>query len=177
MEELMALNYRDYGLYCAVLVVSRSMDFLSTWIATPNLLLEANPIAKKLGWKWGILINLVLCFGFAVWPLPAIVIATTSALVAARNFQSAWVMHTLGEHGYREWVIERLDHTPPGLYVFCLLAQGVLIGGVGGILMACSKWQLAPFAIGLGILTYALAVVVYSLLGWWRARRQLRTNF
>ena len=29
------------------------MDFLSTWVATPNLVLEGNPIAKKLGWRWG----------------------------------------------------------------------------------------------------------------------------
>jgi primosomal protein N' (replication factor Y) len=40
-------------------------------------------IAKKLGWRWGIPINFVLCFAFAFWPLPAIVISTTSLLVAA----------------------------------------------------------------------------------------------
>ena len=32
---------------------ARGMDFLSTWVATPNLVLEGNPIAKKLGWKMG----------------------------------------------------------------------------------------------------------------------------
>ena len=80
-----------------LLFVARGMDFLSTWVATPNLVLEGNPIAKKLGWKWGIPLNLALCVGLAFWPLPAIVISTTSVLVAARNFQSAWLMRSLGE--------------------------------------------------------------------------------
>ena len=81
----------------ALLVFARGMDFLSTWIATPNLVLEGNPIAKKLGWRWGLLLNVVLVLALALWPLSAIVISTTSVLVAARNFQSAWLMRSLGE--------------------------------------------------------------------------------
>ena len=30
-----------------------------------ELVLEANPLAKKLGWRWGIPVNGVLCFAFA----------------------------------------------------------------------------------------------------------------
>ena len=114
-----------------LLVVSRGMDFLSTWVATPNMVLEGNPIAKKLGWKWGIPLNVVLCFGFAFWPLPAIVISTTSVLVASRNFQSAWLMRSLGEHLYREWHVERVQQTSITLYLFCLVGQTALTALVG----------------------------------------------
>jgi len=171
MEELIPFGSRDYALLFLLLLVARGMDFLSTWVATPNMVLEGNPIAKKLGWKWGILLNVALCFGFAFWPLPAIVISTTSVLVAARNFQSAWLMRSLGEQMYRDWHVERVQETNVTLYLFCLFAQTALTGGVGAAVIYFSERQLALLAIGLGIVAYALAVVFYTLLGIWRMRR------
>ena len=88
MEDAIPFASRLYFIMLALLLFARGMDFLSTYIATPNLVLEGNPLAKRLGWRWGILANLALSFGLAFWPLPAIVICTTSVLVAARNFQS-----------------------------------------------------------------------------------------
>ena len=161
-----------------LLFVARGMDFLSTWIATPNMVLEGNPVAKKLGWKWGIPLNLAMCFGFALWPLPAIVISTTSALVAARNFQSAWLMRSLGEQQYREWHIERIQETNITLYLFCLFGQTVLTAGVGaGVILATqTRQQEQPvgMAIGLGIIAYALAVAFYTILGIVRLRRSIK---
>jgi hypothetical protein len=171
MEEFVPFGSRSYVLMFLLLFVSRGMDFLSTWVATPNLVLEGNPLAKKLGWRWGIPVNLALCLGFAFWPLPAIVISTTSALVAARNFQSAWLMRSLGEHFYREWHIERVQETSVTLYLFCLFAQTALTAGVGVAVVYFSDWRLVPLAIGLGIVAYALAVAFYTMLGIWRMRR------
>ena len=109
-----------------------------------ELPLEGNPIAKKLGWKWGIPLNVALCFGFAFWPLPAIVISTTSVLVAARNFQSAWLMRSMGEQLYRDWHVERVQETSITLYLYCLFAQTALTGGVGVAVIGFSEWRLAP---------------------------------
>ena len=171
MEEFVQFASRTYGLMFVLLLVSRGMDFFSTWVATPNMVLEGNPIAKKLGWRWGIPINVAMCFGFAFWPLPAIVISTSSVLVAARNFQSAWLMRSLGEQLYRDWHIERVQETSVTLYLFCLFAQTALTAGVGGAVMYFSDGRLVPLAIGLGIVAYALAVAFYTLLGVWRLRR------
>ena len=171
MEEYVPFGSRSYALMFLLLLVARGMDFLSTWVATPNMVLEGNPIAKKLGWKWGIPLNLCLCFGFAFWPLPAIVISTTSVLVAARNFQSAWLMRSLGEQIYRDWHIERVQETSVTLYLFCLFAQTALIGGVGAAVICFSGTSDRLLAIGLGIVGYALAVAFYTLLGIWRLRR------
>lgn len=174
MDEFVPLGGSVYCLLLSVLLVARAMDFLSTWIATPNLLLEANPVARKLGWRWGVIVNLVICGAFAVWPLPAIVISTTSILVAARNLQAAWLMRSLGEHEYRSWMAARLGETPWGLYLFCLVVQAVLIASVGACLMYFSDLRLVPFAVGGGIVTYAVAVAFYSMLSVWRLRRQNR---
>ena len=173
MEEFVPIGSRSYALLFLLLFVSRGMDFLSTWVATPNMVLEGNPIAKKLGWKWGIPLNVALCFGFAFWALPAIVISTTSVLVAARNFQSAWLMRSLGEHRYRDWHIERMQETSITLYLFCLFGQTALTAGVGVAVIYFTDWERDPvlLAIGLGIVAYALAVAFYTLLGAWRLHR------
>jgi hypothetical protein len=171
MDEFVPFASRSYALMFLLLFVSRGMDFLSTWVATPIMVLEGNPIAKKLGWKWGIPINCALCIGFAFWPLPAIVISTTSVLVASRNFQSAWLMRSLGEQLYRDWHVERVQETSVTLYLSCLFAQTVLTGGVGAAVIYFSEWRLVPLAIGLGLVAYALAVAFYTMLGIWRLRR------
>jgi hypothetical protein len=171
MEELVPFASRDYGLMFLLLFVSRGMDFFSTWVATPNMVLEGNPLAKKLGWRWGIPLNLALCILLAFWPLPAIVISTTSVLVAARNFQSAWLMRSLGEQIYRDWHVERVQETSVTLYLFCLFAQTALTAGVGAAVIYFSGPRPELLAIGLGIVAYALAVAFYTLLGIWRMRR------
>ncbi len=171
IEDLVPFGGRFYCVFLALLLVARGADFLSTWVATPNLVLEGNPIAKKLGWRLGVVVNLVLCATFAAWPLSAIAIATTSALIAARNFQSAWLMRTLGEENYRDWYVERLQQTSLPLYLFCLCGHVLLMAGVGGALMFFYGGSLIPFAVGLGILAYAAAVTGYTLLSVWRIRR------
>lgn len=171
MEEFIPFGGADYFLLLALLVFARGMDFLSTWIATPNLVLEANPLARKLGWKGGLIVNAILCVAFARWPLPAIVIVTTSLLVAARNFQSAWLMRSLGETQYRFWMAERLAETRLSLYFFCLFAQTMLVALLGTGLILFSEPTLVPTAIGFGLVTYAVAVTFYTLLSLWRIRR------
>jgi hypothetical protein len=171
MDDPVPFASRDYCLLLLLLVFARGMDFLSTWIATPNMVLEGNPFAKKLGWRWGLLFNLVLVSVLALWPLSAIVVATASVLVAARNFQSAWLMHSLGEEMYRRWHVERVQETRITVYLLCLAGNTLLTAGVGAALIYFSNEWLVPFAIGMGMVAYAAAVAFYTLLAIWRIRR------
>ncbi len=156
----------------AFLLFARGMDIFSTWIATPNLVLEGNPLVKKMGWKWVLPLNLVLCVGFALWPLPAVVIGTTSILVAARNFQQGWLMQSMGEEPFRDWHVARIRETRPVLYLGCLFAQTSLFALVGVALWFFSADKLIPAGIGMGMVGYALAVAFYTLLSIWRLRRK-----
>ena len=172
MEDLIApFPSWEYFIFLGVMAFARGADFLSTWVATPRLVLEGNPLAKRLGWKLGIIVNVGLCITFAFLPLTAIIISTTSMLVAARNFQNAWLMRTLGEEGYRDWYVARLVETHIGLYLFCLLAQTGLFVGIGAALM-CFSVHAIPYAIGLGVVGYGLTVLFYTLLALWRIRRR-----
>jgi hypothetical protein len=174
MDDFAPFASRGYFLMLALLAFSRGMDFLSTWIATPNLVLEGNPLAKKLGWKWGVPLNIVICLTVALWPLSAIVVSTASVLVAARNFQSAWLMRSLGEEIYRHWHVARIQETRVTLYLFCLAGNTLLTAAVGAALIYFSEMRLVPFAIGMGMIAYAIAVAFYTLLAVWRIHRAAR---
>jgi hypothetical protein len=179
MDDVASFGSSEYLLMLTLLIFGRGMDFLSTWVATPNLALEGNPIAKKLGWKWGLLLNAVLVVFLAMWPLSALVVATASVLVAARNFQSAWLMRSLGEDAYREWHVQRVRETRVTLHLFCLAGNTLLTAAVGAVLVYFSHteaggWERVPFAIGMGMIAYAIAVAFYSLLAIWRIHRAIK---
>ncbi|HVY68739.1 MAG TPA: hypothetical protein VHH73_02360 [Verrucomicrobiae bacterium] len=170
MDQLVAFDRQSYFIFLGVLALGRGMDILSTWIATPRLLLEANPLARRLGWKWGAVLNVTLCVLLAAWPMPAIVVATTSFLVASRNFQSAWLMRSMGEARYQCFIADQLSQTPWALFLFCVLAQATLVALIGAALMVYSGWQLVPFGVGSGMITYGVAIAFYTLLAAWRRR-------
>jgi hypothetical protein len=96
-------------------------------------------------------------------------------LVAARNFQSAWLMRSMGEQAYRDWHIERVQETSTTLYLLCLFGQTALTAGVGAAVIWFGDERADHYgvllAIGLGIIAYAVTVVFYTLLGAWRLRR------
>jgi len=45
MDDIVAVGGRQYFFFLMLLLLSRGADFLSTWIATPNMVLEGNPVA------------------------------------------------------------------------------------------------------------------------------------
>jgi hypothetical protein len=177
MDDLLPFASRGYLALLLLLAFSRGMDFLSTWVATPNLVLEGNPIAKKIGWRWGIPLNIAICIGVAFEPVMAIAISTTSILVAARNFQSAWLMRSMGEENYRDWHIARIQETRISTYLFCLAGNTLLSAAVGAALIYFCEQLLVPCAIGMGMIAYAVAVAFYSLLAVWRIRRSTMSKF
>lgn len=158
----------------ALLLFARGADLFSTWVATPTLELEANPIARALGWRGGIVVNFLAAVAIAALPLAAISIATTSLLVASRNLQAAWLVRAVGEHAYRDWIAARYRETPPGVFLLLLLLHTGFIAFIGGGLMLFSRWNLIPFAVGFGIVVYAVAVGLFTGLSMARAAKRHR---
>ena len=145
-----------------MLLLARAFDLLSTWIATPNLAFEGNPLMRRLGWRIGLPLNLAFVLIAACWPMLTISLTTTSLLVSARNLQSAWLIRSHGQAAYLRWMSERLAAGSR------LLAWAAMFASIGIALMWVSRWQLLPFSIGLGILVYAGAVAMFMTLSIWR---------
>jgi len=170
MMPSVSFGERDYLIILAALVFARGMDFASTWVATPNMMLEGNPIAKRLGWRWGTMVNVAMCFALAFWPLAGVIVVTTSLLVAARNFKSAWMMRTMGEERYLVFMLNQMHVASRSLMMLCLLGETVLMATIGVAVMAFSPAPSIPFGVGGGIVAYAVAVLFYSCLSLWKAR-------
>ena len=170
-EDTLSFGSAPHLLMLGLLLFARGADFLSTWVATPNLVLEGNPLAKKMGWKIGALVNLALCFALSFWTTTALVVVTASLLVAAHNFHAAWLMRSMGEEAYRQWFAGRVAETPPLLHLLCLFGETGLTALVGAGVIYWSAMDSCAFAIGAGMIAYALIVLLYSMLSLWRLRR------
>jgi hypothetical protein len=158
----------SWWLFAALALAGRVADLGSTYLATPRLALEGNPLARRLGWRWGIPINGVAALAFGCFPSLAIAVATTSALVAARNFQNAWLMRSMGEGGYRVWMSERLDRVPRRWPAGCFAAESFLTLLPGLALLVFAESGGVAQSVGMGITAYAAAVALFTLMALWR---------
>ena len=172
MGEIFPFGSRAYLTCLLVLLLARGADFLSTWIASPNLVLEGNPISKRLGWLRAGVLNVGVSLLLALWLLPAVIVSTMSVLLAARHFQFAWLMRTFGEQNYRDWWLQRLSETSMALFLFSMFGQSAMMVVLGGALVLFNRLESPVITgIGMGIVCYAIAVVLYTLNAVWRNRR------
>ena len=168
VPEVVPPGSAPWCLFAVLALLGRAADLVSTYIATPHLALEGNPLARRLGWRWGIPINVLASLGVGCFPSLAIAVSTTSVLVAARNFQNAWIMRSMGEWQYRMWMAERLDQTPRPLPVGCFMAEAVLTVLPGLALLAFAESGGVAQSVGMGITAYAAAVALFTLMALWR---------
>jgi len=87
-------------------------------------------------------------------------------------------MRSMGEDAYRDWYVQRMSETRIALYLFCLAGNTLLTAAVGVALILFSTTRdyvlIVPMGIGTGIIAYAVAVIVFTLLSVWRSRRRRR---
>jgi hypothetical protein len=146
----------------ALLLVARLGDIGTTWLATPTLVLEANPVVKKLGW-WFAGPTLLLCL-LPYYSLPfALVALMGSLLVSASNASKVWMMRAVGEHEYRAFLVgvarrSRLGRALGSVYA---AAGFVTLTGLSVLLFypTADEWG---FYIGAGIVVYAMAMAFHG---------------
>jgi hypothetical protein len=161
-----------YWLGLGLLLAARGLDFFSTWVATPSLALEANAVMRRLGWRVAAALNLAVCVVAAAVPFVAVLVSVTSVMVAARNFQGAWVMRAMGEFEYREHLRGQFRRADWRLVLGCVWAQTALYTAVGVALAATTR-ELFTAAVGWGIVGFGLAIGVHSTHAYRKARHAL----
>jgi len=120
----------------------------------------------------GIPLNVALCAGFARWPLIAIIIGTTSALVARAIFNSPGSCVPTARRIIATGLSNAWMKPRPDFFCSCLFSQTLLTAAIGGVLMYWSGFdQEVPLGIGTGIVVYAVAVAIYTLIALCRNRR------
>ncbi len=153
-------QYFNHVLF-AMLLFARSGDILTTWLATPKLRHEANPLAKKLGWWFAIATIFLSLAAYVSEPL-ALSLLSISLCVCASNAGKVWFMRTLGEEEYHALLVSVMQRSTLGKALFfnCLPAVFYLLLGSMIQLVEVNSTTRA-FYLGTGILAYGLAIVVF----------------
>ena len=149
---------------CGLLLLSRIGDIGTTYLVTPNLMLEANPIVRKLGWPFALL-TLSACLLPYVHIPSAVTALIMFLFVSASNAGKIWIVRTMGEKAYAALLLDlarrsRLSHALLGV---AATAFFVAVAG-GTIVLFYPSDEAWGFWLGLGVLLYAFAVWFYGTL-------------
>jgi hypothetical protein len=162
-------------LLCALIFISRLGDIGSTYLITPKLKLEANPIVRKFGW-WFAIATLAVCLVPYYSTAMAIIVLVPSLMVSAANAGKIWVARAFGEGAYHELLLRlakgsRLSHALGPVIVAAVFTA--LIGLVL-LLLSPDPRQDWGFWFAMGFLAYAFIIGFYHSLFFVRLFRQAR---
>lgn len=155
-----------------LLLLARLGDIGSTFLATPTLKLEANPVARRLRWPFAVLTLFAALLPY--WWLPGgIILLVGSLLVCSSNFGKLWLMRTMGETEYYEFIVRMSGRAKPVPTLLFIFASSFSIATVGILLQLFypDPQKDIGYFFGAGLLAYALAVGLWGPLAFLRHRQ------
>jgi len=163
MREYIQSQIRLEHLLCALIFLSRLGDIGTTYLITPKLKLEANPIMRKLGW-WFAVATLFVCLVPYYSTSLAVIVLVPSLMASAANASKIWFARAYGESEYHELLLRvarrsRLSHA-----LAPTIVAAVFTALVGAVLLLLSPdpardWG---YCFALGFLAYAFVIGVYG---------------
>lgn len=150
---------------CFLLLIARIGDLLSTWLMTPSLELETNPIVRRLGWKFA-LPTILVCFLPFASPSASVMVLVPCLLVCASNFGKLWTIRTLGEKDFHEMILDLARRGNRPLAYLGMAVSSSFVIAVGLLLGVfypdpASDWG---FWVAAGIVLYGGIVWLYGSL-------------
>ena len=159
----------------ALLLLSRIGDVLSTYLATPKLKLEANPIVRRLRWPFAVATMLVSFIAYFDTTL-AVMLLVPCLLICASNFGKLWMLRTMGEGAYLEMLIETARRGSMSRAVAGILVSASFTALAGVVLMILSSERTWGYPFGIGIVTFAIVQVYFGVLSYRRIFRLARAQ-
>jgi len=158
-----------------VVLLSRLGDLATTYLVSPTLQLEANLLARRLGWKFAVATLLAALVPY--YSVPAgLIIATASLLVSASNAAKIMTARALGEWEYAQLARVVVARTGPGRGLLFTLLPALCYAALGGLILLfypdpVRDWG---FYIGTGVLTYAFIIVFWGSIRFLRLTKTVR---
>ena len=165
------MHLRPLDILFALTLLSRVCDLLSTWLVSPRLLLESNPIVRRFRWPFGFL-TLGAAFLAYVQPEMTVMLAVGSFLVAGNNCTKIAASRALGEQKLYENAITLAGSVPYWDGLVSRLAPVpcyLLLAGL--IYFLCPSAQDWGNYIGTGVVIYSFVFTVYGTASYNRYRK------
>lgn len=159
-----ALWRRMAHLLCVLILIARIGDVVSTRLVTPTLRLEANPIARRLGWRFAILTLLACLIPYYNTAL-GFTALITFLFVCFWNWSRMWLARTMGEEAFETLILEMARRSS--------LSRALLPSAIGfislasiGILLLVSSGGTEHWAFwgSLGLLVGCASVFIFQAL-------------
>jgi hypothetical protein len=162
-----------------LILISRVGDVGSTFVATPTLKMEANPLMRIGGWRLAIA-SLLLCLIPFYDARLGMTVLVLSLLVTASNLSKGWLMRALGEEGYGAVTAAAVQRSSL-MTALAFVLVGAASVGVAGLVMVyvsggSGTWS---YWAASGVVLYAVATAFYGSLaaiGLFRRVAQLRSS-
>lgn len=165
-------NHFNHFLF-VMLLFARCGDIFTTWLASPKLQHEANPVTVKFGWFYGaatIALSVV-----AYWSEPfALALLSISLCVSASNASKVWIMRTLGETDYHSLVVSVMQRSSLGKALTFNCMPAVFYFALGGMIHIVEGEETRAYYLGTGILAYAMAILVFYPWRYYRLHQSSR---
>jgi hypothetical protein len=163
-------------LIAALAVCSRLADVWTTYLVTPTLKLEANPLVRRFRWRFAALTVLVGLVPY-LSPPAGVLVLTASYMVAAFNATKIIMARALGEDEITALYHRVILATPPWPGLLFLIMPGILVGVLGGCILLFypypDDWG---FYFGFGLLAFAGTTFVWYPVGYFRIRAEARRS-
>jgi len=149
----------------AVLIfIARLGDIGSTYLATPTLKMESNPLMRFGGWKLAILTLFACLIPYYDAPL-GLTMLVLSLLVTGSNLSKGWLMRALGEADYQAMLRMAAGRSSLPEAVGFVIGGAASVGFAGAVMMFASggpnTWG---YWAASGVALYALAIGFYGAL-------------
>jgi hypothetical protein len=153
-------SYFDYIL-AGLILIGRLGDILSTYYATPKLVIESNIIARKFRWPFAALTLLVCVVPFYSTPLGILILVPTF-LVCFSNISQLALIKLVGENDFKKIIIAAINKHGIGKMLFFLYLSNMFImsiGLLGMLLSSATEWG---YWIGFGIVLFSMALLLHK---------------
>jgi hypothetical protein len=143
-------------------LISRLGDIATTFLVSPTMKLEANPIARRLGWKYTF-----VTAGLALVPYYSIhggiVVCTASFFAAAFNASEAMLARFMGEEKYAALNREAIQKMPVllGLSLLCSPAFFLMMLGLLMLLLFSDSSNGWGVDIAMGTMLFAFGLLIF----------------
>jgi len=155
------VEWYQYLINVLIVIIGRALDILSTRYVTKELKLETNKLARKIGWKGMVLMQIPLIILGSLDYYFAFFIFFWSLFLFANNIEGSWYVREVGEDAYYEELKTRLNQSKIWKIIFSELSY-MLTFTVAGVLILIFLFVFKDLIL---VILIAIALISQGLLG------------
>ncbi len=154
-------QWYNFLINALITIFGRLLDILSTRYVTKELKLETNKIARRIGWKGMILMQIPIIILGSLDFYFSFFIFWWSIFLFANNIEGSWYIKEVGEDEYQKEIKNRLEKSNAWKIIFSELSS-VLKFTLAGIFIIIFLFIIKDL---LAVFLIALALIIQGIFG------------